>query len=65
MAQNGAANTLFAFFDADGSKGLSCDELKEGMKSSGIIFSDADVKTFFEKVIVMTTNDPAKQLCSV
>lgn len=50
MVNNKAANTLFAFFDADDSKGLTCDELKAGMSGSGIAFSDEDIKTFFEKV---------------
>ena len=41
---------LFEFFDADGNKGLSCDELKAGLNSVGLNFSDAEVEKFFKKV---------------
>lgn len=47
MAKEASA-ALFKFFDADGSNGLTLDELKEGLASVGCVHSDDQMKKFFE-----------------
>lgn len=43
------AEAMFRFFDDNDDKGLSFDELKDGMKSVGSNFSDTEVRAFFDK----------------
>lgn len=49
MAETAAASALFKFFDDNNDKGLSLEELKDGMKGVGSSFSDKEVEAFFHK----------------